>query len=270
MIVDLVAPPSSFARTIVNESPCATSLSYACQLTTSAIMAVKQASAFITKARLHTTTNLRTLEVERKFIPTTSSITLLRTNTGVPPFSSHLHVGLSRTHDVYYDKGGKLMQAGIYLRQRNGKWEAKVRQGGNYTNSQFDEITNMTEIQLLARGVLDGERGKRDGKMFDLQNELSAVADFRTEREEWEVDNGVKVVLDKADFGCVVGEVEICERVDRGRMKERATVLDDRIERFIDRYEWAFPRGEKVVGKLEAWFRWKETTLGLKRGAALR
>ena len=162
------------------------------------------------------------------------------------------------------------MQAGIYLRQRNGKWEAKVRQGGTYTNSQFEEITNITEIQLLARRVLDGERGKRDGKILNLQTELSPVADFKTEREEWEVDDCVKIVLDKADFGCVVGEVEICERVDERRLKERAPVLDDRIEKFMDQYDWAFPRGEKVVGKLEAWFRWKETAMGLRREAALR
>lgn len=162
------------------------------------------------------------------------------------------------------------MYAGIYLRQRNGKWEAKVRQGGNYTNSQFEEITNITEIQLLVRGVLDGERGKRDGSIFELKTELGPVADFHTEREEWEIDNGVKVVLDKADFGCVVGEVEICEQVDMGRMNERAPMLDDKIEKFMDKYEWAFPRSENIVGKLDAWFKWKETTLRMKREAALK
>ena len=77
--------------------------------------------AFLTKAA-------RVLEVERKFLPTATSISLLRTNTGKPPFRSFESLGVSHTHDVYYDRENVLLSQGIYVRRRNGNWEAKVRQ----------------------------------------------------------------------------------------------------------------------------------------------
>ncbi|KAH7122383.1 CYTH-like domain-containing protein [Dendryphion nanum] len=233
-------------------------------------MALKPTIRFLEKAHSVPATKLRYLEVERKFLPTTSSISLLHTNAGTPPFRSHRYIGRSRSHDVYFDKGGLLMRAGIYLRQRNGTWEAKDRLGGNYKNSQFEEKTDVQEIQVLARSILDGERGRRDGLVFDFKAELDPVAEFKTVREEWEVDGGIKVVLDEADFGCVVGEVEICESMKREEMQDKVPVLNERIDGFMKKYEWAFPRDGEVVGKLEAWFRWKEKNLGLKMEASLR
>lgn len=76
---------------------------------------------FLTKAT-------RVLEVERKFLPTATSISLLRANTSKPAFESFKPLGVSHTHDVYYDCNNALLSRGIYVRRRDGNWEAKIRQ----------------------------------------------------------------------------------------------------------------------------------------------
>jgi hypothetical protein len=76
---------------------------------------------FLTKAT-------RVLEVERKFLPTATSISILRANTGKPAFESFKPLGVSHTHDVYYDRNNALLSRGIYVRRRDENWEAKIRQ----------------------------------------------------------------------------------------------------------------------------------------------
>jgi thiamine-triphosphatase len=93
----------------------------------------------------------------------------------------------------------------------------------------------------------------------DLEGLLQKVAEFKTEREEWDIE-GFRVVLDEADFGWCVGEVELCREVlggDEESAREKGTEMDRQIERFMAECGWAFPEG-KVEGKLLAYFRWKK------------
>jgi len=36
--------------------------------------------------------------------------------------------------------GRVLFSKGVYIRRRNGHWEAKIRTGGNFINSAFTEV----------------------------------------------------------------------------------------------------------------------------------
>ena len=79
------------------------------------------------------------LEVERKFC--SLAVEDLVANTGQPPFKI-VHACAWRTiHDVYYDDPSRsLIKAGIWVRQRNGFWEAKVKRGGDFIAVPFRSI----------------------------------------------------------------------------------------------------------------------------------
>lgn len=196
------------------------------------------------------------LEVERKFAPTPLSIHLLADNKGETPFTSITHQGDTEFEDIYYDtKEEHLCNAGIWLRRRGDQWEAKVRVGGDFTNSAFEEITDVDNISsLLNRHVpgtkLDAIRGPQGG-------ELEAVARFVSHRKKFLVDYKFTVILDTTNFGHVVGEVELERYVeDVGRDLDKASMIaemDREIDDFMKRYVWAFPSG-KPVGKLSAYF----------------
>jgi thiamine-triphosphatase len=90
---------------------------------------------------------------------------------------------------------------------------------------------------------------------------LETLAEFVTTREAWVVDGEFKVVRDRMDFGHEVGEVElqvevggregeVMGEVEKGAVMEE---MDQRIERFMQRYAWAWERGD-AVGKLTAYF----------------
>jgi thiamine-triphosphatase len=88
---------------------------------------------------------------------------------------------------------------------------------------------------------------------------LGVIADLVTTREAWLVDGEFKVVRDVADFGHEVGEVELeVELAGGGGMgeEEKAVIMeamDCKVEAFMERYAWAWERGE-AVGKLTAYF----------------
>jgi thiamine-triphosphatase len=97
-----------------------------------------------------------------------------------------------------------------------------------------------------------GERG--DNQNFGL----GTLAEFVTTREAWVVDGEFRVVRDVMDFGHEVGEVELQVEVDGEKMSEgeKGVVMEEmdrRVEAFMDRYGWAWERGE-AVGKLTAYF----------------
>lgn len=80
------------------------------------------------------------MEVERKFVCDTRIADRIRQNNGQPPFRSLQCEGRKDFHDSYYDLNGTLSRRGIWVRKRDGEWQAKARQGGDYTNSQFSEV----------------------------------------------------------------------------------------------------------------------------------
>ncbi|KAF2798526.1 hypothetical protein K505DRAFT_224118, partial [Melanomma pulvis-pyrius CBS 109.77] len=196
------------------------------------------------------------LEVERKFLPNKSSMSRLRASEGNPPFRSFKPLGVCHMHDVYYDSNDMLLSQGIYVRLRNGTWEAKVRQGGNYTNSQFREYEGeegIVEIVKRAWEMRDGNGQEIKGyeKTDTVLQRLKPIAEFKTKREEWAID-GFRVVVDQADFGHTVGEVELCFDVEN-EGEEVGLEMDEKIEEFMKEHIWAFPEG-KAVGKLTAYW----------------
>ncbi|KAF1834553.1 hypothetical protein BDW02DRAFT_621350 [Decorospora gaudefroyi] len=199
------------------------------------------------------------LEVERKFTPTKASIAHLRKNNGTPPFASHVYLGRTVIKEFYLNSAcGSLFRNGIYIRVRNGLFEAKIRKGGDYINSTFLELQGRSEIMKL---VADAHLQPGD---------LQPHGWMRTLREEWRVD-GFNVAVDGTLFGdwkeCrptypqrphVVGEVELCQNAELGGHKNAGKEMDERIEGFMGRYRWAFPSsGGKVKGKLTAWDSWE-------------
>jgi len=68
---------------------------------------------------------IRRLEVERKFFVTPVALSYLRSNGGGSRFKKYESLGTQTTQDTYYDRNGSLLSKGVYIRQRNGHWEAK-------------------------------------------------------------------------------------------------------------------------------------------------
>ena len=195
------------------------------------------------------------LEVERKFRSDISSFHRFRTNRGEPPFQSLSYLGRRHFEDTYYDRHKFLSSRGVWVRRRDQRWEAKVRRGGDFTNSQFEELGTTDDISRLLESL--GLRPSHASQNFGLQT----IARFSTVRDAWQADTKFEVVLDKTDFNHVVGEVELqrlMESNDAGgiSVEERQAALAEmnrQIEGFMQRYSWAFPSG-KPVGKLSAYF----------------
>lgn len=171
------------------------------------------------------------LEVERKFTPTKLSISRLRNNTGTPRFTNLEYQGSKILHDIYYDRGDRLCNNGIWIRQRRESpikidqmgsdkkqscksgeeiggmgmktWQAKVKKGGDRINSSFAEIHDHDTILTLLHHefpLLAGVKRIED---------LSILARITCMRETWRINKKLNVVIDQTDFGHVVGEVEL-------------------------------------------------------------
>ncbi|KAE8150280.1 CYTH-like domain-containing protein [Aspergillus avenaceus] len=191
------------------------------------------------------------LEVERKFHHLTKHLT---SHGGTPSFQALNYLGKTTFHDIYYDKAHLLSSKGVWIRQRDGNWQAKIKRGGDYTNSKFDELTTSSEIAryLAQLGFPDDEKSKFG---------LNEMASFSTLRESWVADREFTIVQDVTDFGHTVGEVELECRLERVgseiefeklRAKKMAE-MDERIVGFMRRYSWAFCAGVPK-GKLTAYF----------------
>jgi len=197
------------------------------------------------------------LEVERKFCSLAVKLQDLASNTGQPAFKSIRILPQKTIHDVYYDNSsGSLISAGIYVRQRNGIWEAKVKRGGDYTNSMFEELTGTGPVRRCVMDVIGKEGCEKE------HFGLIPIATLFTDRQWWIADNEFKIVLDTMDFGHTVGEVELQEEVQftatansliEQQKREKMKEMDKRIEAFMDRYSWAFHLGVPK-GKLTAYF----------------
>jgi thiamine-triphosphatase len=192
--------------------------------------------------------NILKLEVERKF--SSLAVYPLTKNGGHPPFHTLKPLGDRTFHDIYYDSSHLLSSSGIWVRQRDGDWQAKIKNGGNYNNSRFEETSNINDI---AKHVRDLTGFSQPVSAFFG---LSPIAAITTHRESWKADEKFKIVLDRTDFGHVVGEVELEEEVDvedRCHMNKIMTMMDHDIAQFMLRYAWAFTSGTPT-GKLSAYF----------------
>ena len=193
------------------------------------------------------------LEVERKFRGL--AMRELSRHGGTPGFRSLRALPVQVIHDTYYDRSSVLSSAGAWVRKRNGAWEAKVRMGGNFTNSKFEEIDDVQEISKVIRCIagIEGDAADNFG--------LAVTADFSTTRKTWVADDEFHIALDTMDFDHQVGEVELQQVLygDNGEVPNEQKKLammqnmDDRIAAFMKRYSWAFSPGEPT-GKLTAYF----------------
>lgn len=165
-----------------------------------------------------------------------------------------------------------LCNAGVWLRRRGDNWEAKIRVGGDFTNSAFEEITNVDDISAMLGKLVPGTA--LDPNEGLVGGQIEEVAKLVTHRNKFLADGKFTVVLDETDFGHVVGEIELEreasvtgggeEGVTRAEVEKhkraRAQVIaemDGEINNFMKRYVWAFPPGNPM-GKLSAYFEIKK------------
>lgn len=193
------------------------------------------------------------LEVERKF--RSLAVRELTQYGGLPHFNSLRKLPDQIIHDSYYDKSNILSSAGAWIRYRDGEWQAKIRKGGDFNNSRFEELGSIGDIAAYIKrktGIDGGEAAN-----FGLQ----PTATFSTTRETWVADDEFHVVLDTMDFGHQVGEIELQKTLagknggapTERQKQEEMQIMDDRIVAFMKTYAWAFSLGEPK-GKLTAYF----------------
>jgi len=84
-----------------------------------------------------------------------------------------------------------LFSKGVYIRRRNGHWEAKIRTGGDFINSAFTEIDGNNAVKEVIEQNLTVSA---DG--VSIQEMLEPCAEFVTERESWMIDGRFKVEED--------------------------------------------------------------------------
>ncbi|KAJ8607133.1 hypothetical protein MRB53_040486 [Persea americana] len=133
----------------------------------------------------------------------------------------------SKIQDTYLDHAGELMKNGIYVRRRReisstarsdsfmgvepgDDWEAKVSVGGDFINSQFNEVQGVDAVQNAA------------GKFLPhIQlSELIVVADFHTHRSKWDITLSTGYLTLEADNIFLNGEMSVV--VDEVISSERA------------------------------------------------
>lgn len=201
---------------------------------------------------------IRRLEVERKFLVTPVAVSYLRSNRGGSRFKKHESLGKQTTQDTYYDRNGLLFSKGVYIRRRNGHWEAKIRTGGDFINSAFTEVDGNNAVKEVIEQSLTVSA---DG--LSIEEMLEPCAEFVTERESWIMDGKFKVDVDTTDFGHIVGEVELTGTLryangehgeeEEEREKKLKQEMDQDIKAFMQSYPEAFPAG-RPLGKLSAYF----------------
>lgn len=198
----------------------------------------------------------------------------LKANSGSPAFGSLECLGQSTFTDTYFDDPvSTLSTQGVWVRQRGTDWQAKIRQGGDYTNSQFQELSCPDEIGRMIKSYNIQYSGPALLLGSDKSFGLKSMAQFTTIREGWKADKKFKIVLDRTDYGHAVGEVKLELEMEMESNKKKnndeneklwaaerqgmATQMDRQIETFMQKYSWAFPDG-KAVGKLSAYFALKK------------
>lgn len=135
--------------------------------------------------------------------------------------------------DQYFDTPKfDLSLRDMWLRKRKGCWELKCPTTADGTEetsreqtkvsaaalcTRYKEITDLPEIQLRVRGVIeelceDGEKScsQKDGETWVSKLNLGCFAEFTTVRQSFTLERDeVQVDLDWADFGYSVGEIEV-------------------------------------------------------------
>ena len=213
------------------------------------------------------------LEVERKFLP--SAAHLIARNAASPAFRNFKTLPTYTFTDIYYDQADKLRSAGIWVRKRDQKWEAKIKLGGDYIHSQFCEIDTPGKIATMLKQHIPMTSNMIDLTDLSTPTELqpfglTTFASFTTTRQTWtaSVDDktDVSIVIDTTDFGHQVGEVELQVPFAEEDVSTTATTattqseaiqsMQATLDAFMADHRMAFPQAE-CKGKLSAYFNWK-------------
>jgi hypothetical protein len=229
------------------------------------------------------TTNTAKLECERKFMPTDALRIKLKSTS---PWISTPKVII---HDKYFDYQDLMTKQGIYVRLRseytpsnsNSKtqWEAKIRLGGDYPNSQFEEVMGASE-------VVKAIQQHHSDFSVEILRKLPVKADMTTHRETWvapqdqEAHAGaeMQVVIDTCHFNHypsflkkgldsihVVGELELTKTIslrgdatsDEAQKKLETADMSSSLERYVEARPELFSFQPQPIGKLTAYFAWK-------------
>ena len=197
----------------------------------------------------------KTLEIERKFRPHSIDFPP-RHGSFDTPFTNIVFKSTTRFRDVYYDVKQHLDKAGIWVRERDGKWECKTARGeskdGERT-ARFEETTDYDEIRKIVKQALGSDAEVNcEKESFGLE----VLADIDTVRRTWLVNGKFTVVVDVTQWGYMVGEVELTEEIieDQEKMETLAhkmAMMEERLDNFMEKHLWAFP-DRKVMSKLDA------------------
>jgi thiamine-triphosphatase len=156
---------------------------------------------------------------------------------------------------------GLLSSAGVWVRQRNGTWQAKVKRSGNFTNFSFEELSDPHQIPECSTDVTSVVTTEQD------RFGLGCIAAFSTTQRAWRADGEFTIVLDNADFGHTVGEVELqrelslevarnaCIEEKKPRMMHG---MDEKIASNMEHRLWVLCQGPPV-GRLTAYFARRNT-----------
>ncbi|KAI1409330.1 hypothetical protein F5Y13DRAFT_170191 [Hypoxylon sp. FL1857] len=265
-------------------------------------MALKAAAATLKRI-------VSNVEVERKFNPGSKFTSLLASYTltslqGQPqgsanrrglPFAVINQPG-QLIRDTYYDtQESHLCALGLWIRQRtvntlplgpdqatadrkgDAEWNAKVRLGGNFGNSQFAEYDGKAKV---AEEVLRITNSKM--RLEDLQ----VASDLLTRRTGWKVvrladgtapEAEMTIVVDevteadgdkdeKSAFKHTIGEVELFQEVvtdekdkeeHEAYRKEISAQMMGELEEFMLAHPDLFSTNPKPIGKLSAYDTWR-------------
>ena len=258
---------------------------------------------FASKTNVRFYKHVSHLEVESKFNVTQRLISIVKdvkehresiyspidSATGALRISDYRNLSLT---DDYFDRQNQLEAKGIWIRKRtkraahsktwkeratnelpSGKWEAKVRSGGDYVVSSMIEFEGKEKVmELWAEHFGNGDILEED-----------MVASIHTDRDIFRLEEtplperwNICAVIDhcsspvamgsllyrKHPYSHVIGEVEFSEPI-RGNGKDQQddklrtiaeTQMNASLEAFMKRYSSLFPTQPKPVGKLSAYF----------------
>jgi hypothetical protein len=171
--------------------------------------------------------------------------------------------------DIYHDTSGLLLlNAHVYVRQRNSEWQVKIRRTGDLVSTGCIEVSGEAHVESALRS-----------EGFDVSlASLEAVATIETARSSWRVGK-FTVSVDESlllldSHGAAgekvvkiphsVGEVELCEEADESNAGNRMKEMTQEIDDFMGRYEEVFKRRHDghcqqiPEGKLGAYLRWQK------------
>jgi hypothetical protein len=258
-----------------------------------------------------------TLEVERKFVPSPllkkyASETATTSRIHVTPVAGHspsmilTRLPRKRITDKYFDHKGQLEQKGIWVRWRKDEtttydgsktvisqpsWEAKVKQGGNFVDSQFVEAKGRDAVEdLMAKaGVcrsiydlsfqlgfvadrvgwavqgFDSENGDADAAMSLVLDTMSTALEGRNgeystfmhhQVGELELEKAITTSLEDQDDVHTVHKSAV-DLKHRTTCASQAEVMRKRLDSFMSAYPTLFQTGNSPLGKITAYMQRK-------------